>query len=419
LLPNGKIDRAALVAADTLEVPMAGAGGGATEQALAHQWQRILGLPGIPTQHSFVEMGGDSLSYVQAARAVEAVLGYLPEEWDRLPFHALAALPPRQRRGLRSVGATILVRALAIVAVVLGHFTILDLGQATPALFVVAGWSFAKFQLRATIDQGHIWPILRSTWKIVLPTTLAVAVKLWTMDTLSTDWPALFMLSNYFPHWGGTPENGGVYVAGFWFIDVLVQIFLLLAGLFAIGRVRTWYAAHPYRFAVGATLLAMVLGAGLRLLWDTRYLNNWVPHFGFWMVCLGMAVWSATTRWKKLLLVAIAGAGVAMGRFGLFSFAAILFALFVERVPMPSLLATLTTHLAASSLFIYVTHELFHAGIQRAYPGLPPSLVFLGALSFGVLLQIAWNHLLPGLKRLITASRRPISMNRDRHEFIG
>jgi len=406
LLPNGKIDRQALVAMDTRDAPAIEPAGSAAEADLARQWKRILGLPGIPGKHSFVQMGGDSLSYMQAARAVEAVLGYLPQGWDHLPFQALARLTPRKRHGWNAIGTTILVRALSITAVVLGHFKIVDLGLATPALFVVAGWSFARFQLRASIDQGNILPILKSTWKIVLPTAIAVACKLWTMKTLATDWPALFMVSNYFPHWGGTPENGGVYVAGFWFIDVLVQIFLLLAVLFAFPRARSWYSAHPFRFSVSATALAMVVGGGLRFVWDTRYLNNWVPHFGLWMVFLGMALLSATTLRKKLAIVAIAAIALATGRFGLFSFAAVLLAVFVERLPMPSILATLTTYLAASSLFIYVTHEMIHAAIQRASGNIPPIVEFLGALSIGVLIQVAWNQVIPTLEHLWGSRRR-------------
>lgn len=398
LLPNGKVDRATLVASlETADAMQAAAlPQPEADSQLARQWRAILGVPALQLDQSFIEMGGDSLSYVQAGQLLERHLGFVPDGWDRMPFRELSRVKPRAASRWHHVGGTILIRAISILAIVLNHFDILSLGEATPALFVLAGWSFAKFQMRKTLESGSVRPILRSAWKILLPTALAAAYATWSQGRLSTHWFAVLGISNYFPIWMGGPQ-GGPIVAGFWFVDVLVQIFALLAVLFAFRRVRDAYARQPFRFAMLATLATMVAGVALRLVWDTRYMNNWVPHFSLWMVFLGMAMQHAQARRRQLAVLAAACLALATGRFGPFSFICVAFALFVERVRVPAVVAATVTMIAASSLYIYITHQSIHEAIHRVTTTLPVYVEFCGAVSIGILIQLGWNRTLARL----------------------
>ncbi|MFV0461436.1 MAG: AMP-binding protein [Actinomycetales bacterium] len=119
-LDNGKIDRSgcaarvadspapagqAVVAAPELRPPGNGAaireaGVGAVAQIVAS----ALGVeaPGVDTELSFVDLGGDSLSYVQVCVPLTTLVGPLPRGWHQRP---LADLVPPHRPGRSTVSS--------------------------------------------------------------------------------------------------------------------------------------------------------------------------------------------------------------------------------------------------------------------------------------------------------------------------
>lgn len=69
-------------------------------EKLSTAWARILQVPRLDARLSFVELGGDSLSFVQASRVLEELIGHLPQRWETLPVCQLAELnAPRKARG--------------------------------------------------------------------------------------------------------------------------------------------------------------------------------------------------------------------------------------------------------------------------------------------------------------------------------
>ncbi|MFN3370186.1 MAG: AMP-binding protein [Sphingomonadaceae bacterium] len=89
LLPSGKPDYAALRAAGTAALEK-GHASGLDEPVLAAFRRQFPGRA-IAGDTSFHALGGDSLAWVELAIALEAILGPLPDGWDRMPIAALAA----------------------------------------------------------------------------------------------------------------------------------------------------------------------------------------------------------------------------------------------------------------------------------------------------------------------------------------
>ena len=80
LLPNGKIDRQALIAGrrapPTRQRPSRQrAAGRQGRGAVGGSWQQFFGRQTVTTTSSFACLGGDSLSYVSAYLSVEEALG--------------------------------------------------------------------------------------------------------------------------------------------------------------------------------------------------------------------------------------------------------------------------------------------------------------------------------------------------------
>ena len=118
LLPNGKLDRAALATLESLEETADRPRSRATpiEATIVEHWKALLGRPAIDVDASFVDLGGDSLSFIEASVQVEELLGRLPERWEKLSIRQLAREKRDQRSWWTRVDSSVLLRAISIVA---------------------------------------------------------------------------------------------------------------------------------------------------------------------------------------------------------------------------------------------------------------------------------------------------------------
>lgn len=377
LLPNGKIDRQALTAmweAQQAEINRLTPDNDDSHQSrLTREWCKILGIVEVDSDKSFAELGGDSLSFIQASISVRKILGWLPEDWSRTPLSELAKRKIHKSHWWHPMDITILFRALSIILIVLGHITPCEVSGSVVLLFMLAGWSFANFQCRAILKQESSWPILNFMGKLALPTMLAVAWQNW--GHFQDHWWAFLMLSSYFPLY---PYR----VAGFWFMDVLIQIFAILAIVFAFRVIRRSLSVNPFRFALMATVVSMAVGLGIHIIWDTKYLYNYVPHMYLWTVFFGMAMWHADTWIRKLLLMGLLLFCAVFHHTPVFSIIAATGVLFIKRVPIPAVLAPIVAAIAASSLYIYITHDMLGALLYGKLWGANVTYEMLGALQF-------------------------------------
>lgn len=352
LLPNGKVDRARLATPPRAPVTPPE---GPVETAIAQQWQRVLGLPDVGADVTFVDLGGDSLSFIQAQALLEPLLGTLPEAWERLTVRELAARrtqKPSRTSHFATVDTSVLIRAVSIIAIVVAHLTGHVLHGSTMTLFIVAGMSFARYQLNAALRAGSAAPVLRSALRIALPTILYT----FAIELLFTSpkVPALLLVTNLF-------EANFDHGLTFWFIELLVQNLLLLAALLAIGPARRAIARRPFEVGWALAVAVTIFSLFAPRLWNTAPLFHRVPHMSIWLMFLGWAMAKAETSARKILCVTTAAVALYLtplkqGVFDVFPAAALVALAVMPRLRLPRLAASATNLVAQSSLFIYLTH---------------------------------------------------------------
>lgn len=391
LLPNGKLDRTKLPVVEqqnSLVPEDEDADVNSTEYMLNRQWKTILNTSTLDTRKSFVELGGDSLSYIQATLAIEKSIGWLPEDWEKMPLKTIAKLPKKMGSKSYEVGMPIIIRALSIILIVVEH-AIADLTNTadftitgtTAALFIVAGWSFGKYQANLILKNNSVFASYSSLVKILLPSITYLFLLQITHEGI--DWPSLLLVSNFISF-----ENYGNY----WFVMVLVQCLIILSVLFSFQKIRSLFSKNQFNFAITATIIGIVAALTIPHLWNTNSLMDRVPHMKLWYMFLGMSIAYASSSKDKTILVAItifAFLGIWFfgelytwipreaffspwpknNTFPLIPMIATLLLINVPRLPIQTSLAKIINIIAASSLFIYLAqHQFFNLAYKLHLP---------------------------------------------------
>jgi acyl-CoA synthetase (AMP-forming)/AMP-acid ligase II/peptidoglycan/LPS O-acetylase OafA/YrhL len=427
LLPNGKPDLAALCG---LDEPDTGFQSGApevadSESAVRAAYAEVLGYDRVDPHASFVELGGDSLSFVEMAFRLEKLLGRLPLDWPRLSIRELAAgcdrgasasgapaesdcQPPQQsvaararrRRWVADLDTSMVLRALAILMVVLVHLKVTSVRGGAHLLLGVAGYTFARFPLAAVRDSDRVGGLLRSLARFAVPSVLFIGAVAAASD--SYGWTNAVLLNQVLgpPRWAQSWN--------FWFIEALVTILGALAILLAVPAVRRFERRHrvllpALLLAVGLLLRADVLSTGETTL---RYSRT---HLVFWVFVLGWLVQVSSGVAGRLLvsaavLVTFAGYFPDEPSRGVAVQAGLLLLTWLPCLPLPRLLAPLLSRLASASLWIYLTHWLVWPPLLGL--GLPRPLIVVACLVVGVLASTTVNRLEQTVTRLARATRK-------------
>ena len=309
---------------------------------------------------SFETLGGDLLIYVQLYLTVERALGQAPEGWEKMPVGELASLARVEGAG-RTIDTELLIRAAAIVLIVIHHATLWPIPGGAATLMMLVGYGLARFQ-SAALFAGDTVRLLKS-----LAGNLAVYAPIVLGFCLARGevlWPSVFLVGNL----GFTgPDKMLPYL--YWFVEAYAQIVLLCAALFSIAPLRRAVSARPFLCGLVALAATVALKLTIHLVWnmgalqiftvpDVLYLAvfGWCVHFAgtrrqrfivlaaALLVLPYMAYWGGnwTGSWVKYLLVA---ASVAL-------------LIFRPRVEVPALAARLVLPVAAASYHIYLFHRL-------------------------------------------------------------
>ena len=355
--PSGKLDRAAVGPTfDVLATAATSRPHGSSAAALVALYADLLARPDATPDSSFVDLGGDSLSYVELSLHLEERLGALPADWPLRPIRALATTEPPRRRRFARVDTTIVLRALAILAIVGSHTHVVHVLGGAHILLGVAGFNFARFAATA--------PTVAETWRrvggtvarIAIPTFVWVAAVGLLAGTYSV---ANLVMANWLfgsDSWSSTWR--------LWFLEALAWTLVAFAALLSIPAVRRVYARAP--FALAATLA--VLGAGARL--DVFELTS-PPGRGtapavLWLVAIGWAAQVAASRRQRLLLSAVVvvtlpgfmGDPVREATIA----AGLMLVVWVRTIPVPRFVVPVLAVLASASLYVYLTHfEVYRA----------------------------------------------------------
>ncbi|HZG91370.1 MAG TPA: AMP-binding protein, partial [Pseudonocardia sp.] len=299
----------------------------------------------ITDADTFVALGGDSLTYVRTMLRLQRAVGRLPADWPTTAVGRLARLAPQSRWWV-PVETPVVLRAVAIVLVVGSHVGAFRLLGGAHVLLAVAGWAFARFVLAPGRERTSR-AVLGTLARIAVPSVLWITCRALTEDDVGL---TNALLVNYLldPHaWG------------YWFVETLAQILLLLALVFAVPAVRRRERAAPFAFA-GIALAVALTG----LLVDDRghefSARLMSPHQVLWLFVLGWLVQRADSGPRRVLAV-LAVAVLVPAFFGAEPLRAAVVTvgvllLVVPTLPVPRPLVAPVGAVAAASLTIYLGH---------------------------------------------------------------
>ncbi len=405
LTPNGKIDKRALQALVDNQAAPVNSSQDLSPLALklTQAWAQILEVPRIDPQLTFVELGGDSLSFVQASMVLEELIGHLPDQWEMIPVVELCELASdtkASRFSIRAMEVPVFMRVVSIVLIVIGHFHLFShwpvFGE-TMTLFLISGVSLARFQFKAINEYGSVRTLVKSVASIAVPTILYTALVQMLFDKVH--WQSLLLISNWF-----TADTVGNFA--YWYIELLVQMLVIIGFVLSFERVRNIISADPFRcFVIASCVLAVADVLISALVFDASALLNRVPQHYLAIMVLGMAIHSAGTTRQKLIVsvvtVLVVGWQDMMAMLGYGPFAAeiwshvdiavpaALLVIWVRSIPVPGIMARGMALIASSTLYIYLTHFQFQSVARRLgdYPVLAVVLAIVGGVAVGY----AWN----------------------------
>lgn len=354
--------------------------------SIARLYARILGLPAVDPDQSFVGLGGDSLSYVELSLRLESRLGRLPADWQNRTVAELAARvapgspAPRRNPVWARVDTTIVLRALAIVLIVGSHTNLWMVLGGAHVLLAVAGVNFARFHLADEGPRDRVRRVVRATARVAVPSVLWIgAVALLTGEP---GWRTVFLLNDLL---GARDWSEPAW--HYWFVEV-VLIMTVGAGLLtALPRVLAFERRHRFPLALGLATVALVprYAAGL-VSYDGDVIHS--SQFVAWLFLAGWAAAVARGHRDRVLVTAVLLAGCA-GFTGstprdLLVAAGVTVLVWVPTVPWPRALVAVTGAVASASLYVYLTHWQVYPWFETRWPlgGL------LASLAVGVL---AWQ----------------------------
>jgi len=399
-LSSGKPDyhgMAALAAAHragTVPAPPTPVGTGT--DAVVTLYRELLDAPGAGARTSFVDLGGDSLSYVEVSLRLEQLLGTLPDGWHLRTAEELARasrdrLRPKGMR-LRRVETSVLVRCLAIVLILANHTHLAYVPGGAHTLLALVGFNLARFQLTARPRSERVRGILRSVARIVLPSSVWIAAL--ALLTGTYDWRNVLMLnqvlgdwSRWSPHWH------------FWFIEAVTALLLGSALLVAVPALDRWERRWPFAFPMALVAVGLL----------TRY-DIVVPDAGpyrganayvlVWLFATGWAAARASTVRQRLLVSAVPvltvpGFWPTMPTREASIMVGVLALTWVPTIALPAWFARFAARVATASLFVYLTHFSVYPHVM-AYSSV---LAMAASIAVGVGYWWLWTRVATGTAR--------------------
>lgn len=383
-------------------------------RALIAEIESVLKTTVDRLDHSFVDLGGDSLSYVRVSMAIEDLYGRLPEQWEEQPLSLFAeidaageqnAQPVQPSLGWVQLELSILLRCVSILLVVVNHAGAGFFMAATSILFVVSGINFNRFIAPAIRRTGSLWPAWHFVFRFALPAGL------WQL--LRAFWLHAFWLPNLLLM-GTFVQNPDKPVYTFWYLDVLAANILILGLLMRWGEKRRSHAAPSNAFAQSLAILAgaclIAIGQSATGWWDGELGRDSVAPFKWlWLLVLGVAIAQADSPVRKWWLSGISGAICAAaiasepwlpGLSGLVNGFLMLAAwalIWCPTVRVPRWMKRVVVVIASSTLFIYIVN---YSVIYHLMPrlGLPASLPIqvATAVLVGIIMSRAWERVSAG-----------------------
>jgi acyl-CoA synthetase (AMP-forming)/AMP-acid ligase II/peptidoglycan/LPS O-acetylase OafA/YrhL len=342
-------------------------------------------FPGQDVQpdDSFETLGGDSLHYIHFSLSFERHFGALPDGWERLTTVELQSRisqsAPTTWRGLETVTLTRAFFMICIIGLHAEAFTYSSNWGAAYFLYILAGYSVARFQLPEIIRSGSV----RTLWGTVI--SLAVPTILMDAFLELTSWnfelPSLLLISNY-------QDPTTITGTTFYFIEIFIQMMLIAIVMLSVPQVRAAFQRNPLASSLAYFAVIVAVDMVIEANWDGDFNYHRTPwHYG-WCFALGMVIASAKDLRAQILVFVLCATWVPY-YFGLTSAAAYVTAasalvIFVRAVPVPAQVKTLVSEIAGTSMFIYLTHYPAMALVGKAFRKEMPWISFFVAILAGI-----------------------------------
>jgi acyl-coenzyme A synthetase/AMP-(fatty) acid ligase len=405
-LPHGKLDRPAAekaYAAAVLSDLETDDSSPDDVAALVALYAKLLGRPDATAEATVVSLGGDSLSYVELSLRLEERIGELPLDWQRRTVAELARRARPERTAFARIDLTILLRAVAIVAIVGTHVKLFTILGGSHLLLGVAGFNFARFTAALDSVGERVRHVGGTLARIAVPAAIWTGV---TGALFST-----YTVGNVFMvNWLTGPDRWGP-TWRLWFLEALVWTLVVCVGLLAIKPLRNAYSRNAFAVAFGIAVVSSI--GRLDVIGLTSPPGRGTLPAVMWLFAIGWAANVARTRRQRLLLSllpllllpgfldnAVREALVGAGLLAL---------IWVRSVAVPRVAVPVLATLAGASMDIYLTHF----DIYRATPWPPVNLVL--GVGLGIAMWHAAGRLEQPLRRLLTRTSTPSPTPEESH----
>jgi hypothetical protein len=363
-------------------------GCGATAAVVRDLYAELLGRPDATEEDSFVSLRGDSLSFVEASVRLEDLLGELPADWSRQSARELTEAPRADAGGVARgrwtrVDTSVVLRAAAIVLIVLSHTDLISVMGGAHVLLAVAGYNIARFQLSDQPRAVRRRSLLGSAAQVAVPSALWIGAVTAVSGMYDASTALLLNQALGADTWDDNWQ--------FWFLEALVWSVVGLAGVMSVSRADRLERRYPFQFAVGALVVAAVLRyalVGVEAGPTERYA---VPVIA-WCLALGWVAARADSTRRRLLTSATAVL-CSLGFFGdpareALVVAGVLAVVWLQRVVVPRLVVPALTLVAGSSLFVYLTHWQVYPHLEADHP----VLASLASFAVGIVCWKAYGR---------------------------
>lgn len=368
LLSSGKIDYRGLqaLASEAASADEAKRAGAAENMRLRDVIGRVTRTSQVKDSDTFMDLGGDSLGYLQVTMTLERQLNHIPEGWEQMSVAELERVKPL-KEGMGTLSSDVLARVIGVSLIVANHIVgNWPIGGGTWALLMIFGFSFARFN-RGAITKGTQGITVLKMLYPILPLYYGMLI----LVLLAGHWvePTMFTLTTNYTQYGGS----GFLVSPNWFVSTYVQLLIGLVALLSVPFVTRHMVKTPW--LLGMVGLGIALGVSLLYQWSVWDVveaaterRDWTYILRTPLTCaapviMGWCIYTANTPRERLITAffVIANAWVFPGgTLTHFIVLAGIGLLLLSRwsISVPKIISAVMRAAAGTALFVYLLHAV-------------------------------------------------------------